>query len=492
MATERLFSPAGPRRHLSLQHAIGLLVLAAAIGASVWALDDVYLSDGHLRLLPGIGAAALVSVLLWVFRGPGWSAIPLQLVAFTTIGGAVIFPGSTTAGLPLLATWREIWSHALSGWSDLLSLPLPIEATDELLALPMFLAWMATAVAAELSLRTRRPALATLPVLVAVTLFAALGPVGRPGWATMTAVIAGLVAHLWLAGDARAGPRRRGRGRVGGPRRQQHRRTRRLRDRTARPVAGRLGRRRPHAGRSSVRHRPLGSAGRLRADRGAPGPRVASVAGQVLRQRRGRDRAPHADRRGRRGHRRRRLPPDRRARHLRRCAVVVGRALRPHPVGAGAHARRSHWRRHPCGVRTDRAVRGVPVAVSPGPGLAPTHRRDRCRPSRGHPDLDPRRADRLGRALPAGGRAPAFAERSRRVRGEHRPRPGALRDRPGDPAGRGGDLPGRGPLRRRGRSTGVGPGGCARRRSHRRRLRVRHPERARPQLRRDRFVSGDR
>jgi transglutaminase-like putative cysteine protease len=109
---------------------------------------------------------------------------------------AVVVVGDPIAGaLPSAEALRQVDHGLIDGWAQILSLPLPVPATGELLVLPLTLVWLSSLAGAALVIRTRWPLTAALPPVgayVVALLFGIGGPGPRlvlPGLIVATAVV---------------------------------------------------------------------------------------------------------------------------------------------------------------------------------------------------------------------------------------------------------------------------------------------------------------
>lgn len=128
---------------------------------------------------------------------PLWPSALLTVVAWAVVVSATLFH-EVSDGLPGAAALRAAWSALLDAPHALLSTILPAPGDPELLVLPHAVVWAATAVAAELALRTRAPLLPALPAVLAFGFPLVLGADGPGSSYPAAGALAGAAALLVL------------------------------------------------------------------------------------------------------------------------------------------------------------------------------------------------------------------------------------------------------------------------------------------------------
>ncbi|QNP71282.1 transglutaminase domain-containing protein [Streptomyces roseirectus] len=125
--------------------------------------------------------------------GPAlWPSVVLSVVVWAVVVSATLFH-EVSDGLPGGPALRAVWTTLLDAPHALVSTVLPAPGEPELLVLPHAVVWAATAVSAELALRTRAPLLPAVPAVVVFGLALVLGA-GTPGASYPAAgVLAGAV-----------------------------------------------------------------------------------------------------------------------------------------------------------------------------------------------------------------------------------------------------------------------------------------------------------
>ncbi|MFI5549087.1 DUF3488 and transglutaminase-like domain-containing protein [Streptomyces sp. NPDC051738] len=128
---------------------------------------------------------------------PLWPSALLTVVAWAVVVSATLFH-EVSDGLPGGPALRAAWSALLDAPHALLSTILPAPGEPELLVLPHAVVWTATAVAAELALRTRAPLLPALPAVLAFGFPLVLGADGPGSSYAAAGALAGAAALLAL------------------------------------------------------------------------------------------------------------------------------------------------------------------------------------------------------------------------------------------------------------------------------------------------------
>ncbi|MFE6620218.1 transglutaminaseTgpA domain-containing protein [Streptomyces sp. NPDC057740] len=204
--------PEGPQEADRARRLWSLLPVAALSGASGYGFARVFPPS---ELLPVLAVAVLAPVVLSaVLSGllrrrprregragrptlPLWPSALLTVVAWAVVVSATLFH-EVSDGLPGAAALRAAWSALLDAPHALLSTILPAPGAKELLVLPHAVVWAATAVGAELALRTRAPLLPALPAVLAFGLSLVLGADGPGSSYPAAGALAGAAALLVL------------------------------------------------------------------------------------------------------------------------------------------------------------------------------------------------------------------------------------------------------------------------------------------------------
>jgi len=191
-----------------------VLVLTAAVALALTPLLPVY---GTSAVLPAlVGGTVLGAVVTLVGALRRWSAlvvVALLVAVYAVAGGALAAPTTTVAGVvPTPATFAALARGAASTWKQVLTLQPPVGTGGTLLVAAFLLALVGTAATLTLTLRVRRPAVASLAavvpllVLVAAVVLGTRQPPVPPAVAGTVLAVTGLAWAAWRTGAWR--PRR--------------------------------------------------------------------------------------------------------------------------------------------------------------------------------------------------------------------------------------------------------------------------------------------
>lgn len=176
---------------------VGVLLGAALVG---WLLLATF---GSGWLWVSVLGGALLGVVVGVASarwhwGTGRTAAA-SVVAWFTLGGPLAMPSTLVGGIfPSLRTLRGLATAPLFAPKAMLTFDPPIGETGNLLAVPMALTFVGALGAVLVSLRTRRPQLAWLPLLGSNVAAAALGTGVQPhtAWWVVSACV---LVVLWAS-----------------------------------------------------------------------------------------------------------------------------------------------------------------------------------------------------------------------------------------------------------------------------------------------------
>ncbi|MGC9538344.1 DUF3488 and transglutaminase-like domain-containing protein [Streptomyces sp. UG1] len=197
-----------------------LLPVAALSGASGYGFARIFPPSDLLPVLAVAVSApiALSAALSGLLRRrpaardgrptlPLWPSVLLTATAWAVVVSATLFR-EVSDGLPGGPALRAAWSALLDAPHTLLSTILPAPGDPELLVLPHALVWTATAVSAELALRTRAALLPALPAVLAFGFPLVLGADGPGSSYPAAGALAAAAALLILVrSPARLPPR---------------------------------------------------------------------------------------------------------------------------------------------------------------------------------------------------------------------------------------------------------------------------------------------
>ncbi|QOV36926.1 transglutaminase domain-containing protein [Streptomyces ferrugineus] len=197
-----------------------LLPVAALCGAAGYGFARIFPPS---ELLPVLAVAVCAPIALSVALSgllrrraaarevrptlPLWPSVLLTAAAWAVVVSATLFH-EVSDGLPGGAALRAAWSALLDAPHTLLSTILPAPGDPELLVLPHAVVWTATAVSAELALRTRAALLPALPAVLAFGFPLVLGADGPGSSYPAAGALAAAAALLILVrSPARLPPR---------------------------------------------------------------------------------------------------------------------------------------------------------------------------------------------------------------------------------------------------------------------------------------------
>lgn len=172
------------------------VVLVALVTATTSLAYLRYFSDRSFLVATIIAATggALIAGIAAARRWRATVTLVLTVAGFVLVATFVVFRSTLQRGIPTVHTATALWSGLLSGWSRMLSIGLPADATGELLLTPTLITWLTAVLATLAALRTRVVLLPLLPPLLALgagLLLTAARPVG--GLALPAVVLAELL-----------------------------------------------------------------------------------------------------------------------------------------------------------------------------------------------------------------------------------------------------------------------------------------------------------
>ncbi len=180
-------APPAFRWRSALAHTSALLVLTAVAALALW---PVYQSPAFIGTVAGgfiLGAVLAVIGARW--RWPAWLLLLAGTAGFLLVGVPLAVPAQMQGALPTLAGLTHLVTAVALGWTQLVTIALPVGDYQALLVPALILVLSSTVTGLSVALRTRRPALA---VLAPTTLFLsgiALGPGTRPGTGTVPGTV---------------------------------------------------------------------------------------------------------------------------------------------------------------------------------------------------------------------------------------------------------------------------------------------------------------
>ena len=176
-------APAGFRWRNALAHTSALLVLTAVAALALW---PVYQSPAFIVTVAGgflLGAVLAVVGARW--RWPAWLMLLAVTAGFLLVGVPLAVPAQMQGGLPTLAGLIDLVTAVALGWTQLVTIALPVGDYQALLVPALNLVLTSTVTGLSVALRTRRPALAVFAPITLLLAGIALGPSTRPGTGTV-------------------------------------------------------------------------------------------------------------------------------------------------------------------------------------------------------------------------------------------------------------------------------------------------------------------
>lgn len=156
-----------------------------------------------VTVLGGAAAGLLVGLLGWRFRWNSAAVLGAGLVAWFGLGGLLAMPSSALGGVvPTMRTLIGLATGPVTAPKAILTLEPPIGETYNLLTVPLLLSMVAAAAGLSISLRSRRPTLAWVPVGVALLVTWALGT-SVTRWPVGVSIGAVAVVVLWTSARRR-------------------------------------------------------------------------------------------------------------------------------------------------------------------------------------------------------------------------------------------------------------------------------------------------
>lgn len=174
------------------------LVLVAVTSATTCLLYLRYFSgaDFAISMIIAAAGAAVVTGVAKLLRWRALVTIAAYVLGFVLIAIFTVFHSTLRYGIPTLSTFSGLGNGLLFGWARMLSVSPPADPAGDLVLTPVLITWIAAAVSATTTLRTRALLAPVLPPLLAFGAGLVL-TAGRPTGG-MVPVVAMLIASLLL------------------------------------------------------------------------------------------------------------------------------------------------------------------------------------------------------------------------------------------------------------------------------------------------------
>ena len=178
---------------------VDLLAVIGLMGIALSGLDDSYASRAYL-VTGMIGVTVMVgwALLCAVQRYAAGVFLLVASVAFPVLGATAALHNGDWLGFPSPEAVADLLTAAIMAPGEFLTTIPPVDAKGTALAIPYVIGFVFGGASAWLALRTRRPALPVVPLLMAMVLCIALGT-ERPVALVLRAAIFGGVMLLWLS-----------------------------------------------------------------------------------------------------------------------------------------------------------------------------------------------------------------------------------------------------------------------------------------------------
>ena len=160
---------------------LNAMFMMAVAAVAAWTLLPVYESGRFIAVAAAaIGTGALAAVIGARLGLSGFAVAGAGVIGFVVIGLALAIPGFTSGSTALDAAMRELVRGPVTGWKDIVTLPLPLGEYGSTLVPALTLLLAGTALATWLAVRARRwwgLAAAVAVAIVAVAIV--VGPATR-------------------------------------------------------------------------------------------------------------------------------------------------------------------------------------------------------------------------------------------------------------------------------------------------------------------------
>ncbi|MCW2760996.1 MAG: hypothetical protein JWR85_1197 [Marmoricola sp.] len=184
--------PAGP---VTIDLVVTLVLTAVALVG----LDDSYNSRAYL-VTGMIGAAAIAAwaLLCTVQAFSGGAFLLVASVAFPVLGATLVLHDFSWLGFPSAKSVAELLTAAITAPPEFLTTIPPVDAEGVVLAIPYVVGFLLGGSAVWFALRTKRPMLPVVPLVLAMVLCIVLGT-ERPIALLVRAAVFAMLAVLWVS-----------------------------------------------------------------------------------------------------------------------------------------------------------------------------------------------------------------------------------------------------------------------------------------------------
>ncbi len=189
-------------RGRTLQSSIDVLAVLVLSAVALLGLDDSYSSRAYL--VTGIIAVVVMaawSVLCTVQAYPAGVYLLVASLGFPVLGATVALHNYDLLGFPAPRAMGDLLTATLTATGQFLTTIPPVDATGAALVIPYLVGYVLCGPASWLALRTRRPLLPAVPLVLAMVVCIVLGTEQPPALLLRAVVFAGLVL-AWVAARA--------------------------------------------------------------------------------------------------------------------------------------------------------------------------------------------------------------------------------------------------------------------------------------------------
>lgn len=188
--------PSGP------QAARDLLAVVTLLGLALWGLDDSLSSRSYLAVA-AVGLVMVTGLALALLAAERSTALFLliALPTYVVVGSMTALGSFTQVDVPTPSGLVDVLAATITAPVRLLTTIPPVDGDDSVLVLPHFLGFVLGGAAVWIALRSRRPALPLVPLLVALAVCILLATEAPEGLLVRSLAFA-VVSLAWVASRA--------------------------------------------------------------------------------------------------------------------------------------------------------------------------------------------------------------------------------------------------------------------------------------------------
>lgn len=184
------------------QAARDLLAVATLLGLALWGLDDSLSSRSYLAVA-AVGLVMVTGLALALLAAERSTALFLliALPTYVVVGSMTALGSFTQVDVPTPSGLVDVLAATITAPVRLLTTIPPVDADDSVLVLPHFLGFVLGGAAVWVALRSRRPALPLVPLLVALAVCIMLAT-EEPRGIVVRSLAFAVVSLAWVASRA--------------------------------------------------------------------------------------------------------------------------------------------------------------------------------------------------------------------------------------------------------------------------------------------------